>query len=88
MNNSQMEKMILLKKISQCEFMMIDLGLFLDTHPNCTEALENFRIHKKSYDRLVEEYERVYGPLTLYSVESEKYWTWISLPWPWEMEGC
>ena len=76
-----------MQKISECEFMMIDLGLYLDTHPDCMPALTAYHKHQTSYEKHVAEYERLYGPLTLYSVNSDNGWTWLELPWPWEKEA-
>lgn len=84
---TEVEKMNLLTKISECEFVMIDLGLFLDTHPDNEMALKEYHEHKKKYDALVNEYETYVGPLKLYCVESMKKWTWDDLPWPWEKEA-
>ena len=78
----------LMKQISECEFMMIEFGLYLDTHPSCEEALAAFATHKKSYDNYVAMYNCEFGPLTFYQVDSTNYWTWMNMPWPWEMEAC
>lgn len=81
------DKKTLFQKIHECEFMMIDLGLYLDTHPDCTEALTAFHKHQALYEKYAAEYERLFGPLTFYQVNSDTCWTWQQLPWPWEMEA-
>ena len=58
------DKKALFRKIHECEFMIIDLGLYLDTHPDCTQALTAFHKHQAEYEHNVAEYERLYGPLT------------------------
>ena len=87
MSGTNSDRNSLMQKISECEFMMIDLGLYLDTHPNCMPALTAYHKHQTSYEKHVAEYERLYGPLTLYSVNSDNCWTWLELPWPWEKEA-
>lgn len=87
MNEACMDKMALFLKIHECEFMMIDLGLYLDIHPDCVQALNAFHTHQASYERNAAEYERLYGPLTFYQVNSDTSWTWQQFPWPWEMEA-
>ena len=62
------DKKALFRKIHECEFMIIDLGLYLDTHPDCTQALTAFHKHQAEYEHNVAEYERLYGPLTFYQV--------------------
>lgn len=87
MNGTCSERKELMQRISECEFMVIELGLYLDTHPDCTEALAEYQKHRSQYEMYVAEYERLYGPVILYRVDSDNYWTWIDLPWPWEMEA-
>lgn len=81
------DKKTLFQKIHECEFMMIDLGLYLYTHPDCTKALTAFHKHQALYEKYAAEYERLFGPLTFYQVNSDTCWTWQQLPWPWEMEA-
>ena len=35
----------LMEQISQCEFILIDINLFLDTHPNNKEAIEDYNAY-------------------------------------------
>ena len=37
-----MDKETLLIKLSELDFMAVDLGLYLNTHPNCEEAIEEY----------------------------------------------
>ena len=88
MNEKMGARAVLMRQIYESEFMIIELGLFLDTHSGCIEALEAFKGFRDAYNRYVEEYNREYGPLTFHQVDSDNYWTWVQSPWPWEMEGC
>ena len=88
MNDKKSNRMTLLNKISEQEFMMVDLGLFLNSHPECQDALAAYKKHKKTYDELIDMYNCEFGPLTLYQVNNTNYWNWVNTPWPWEMEGC
>ena len=88
MNEKNINRMTLLRQISEHEFMMIDLGLFLNTHPKCQDALDAYKKHKAAYKELVELYNCECGPLTLYQVNNTNCWDWVNTPWPWEMEGC
>ena len=68
MNETCNDRNALFRKIHECEFMMIDLGLYLDTHPDCVQALNAFQKHRASYEKHAAEYERLYGPLTFLSL--------------------
>ena len=74
-----------LKEIQEVSFRMFDLHLFLDTHPDCMEALNEYNSASKKYMLMKEHFERLYGPLTLsgkadYTIP----WQWIQGPWPWQ----
>lgn len=76
-----------LLRVQQLGFIIDDLRLFLDTHPQSNEAfcaLQRF-IALERTARL--DYERRYGPLTINAMESRCQYDWIDGPWPWEMEA-
>lgn len=77
------ERDILLKKLSSVSFAMFELRLFLDTHPDSTEAMAKFDELDNIYRQLREKYEAEYGPLT--SKDSPSPVQWIKGPWPWEV---
>lgn len=81
-----MNKAELFKKIMQLSFVKTELELFLDTHPGCRAALDNYYRVVDEYNLLVEEYEGKYGPLTAAANQGEK-WNWIKGPWPWNIEA-
>ena len=67
------------------ELAIIDLGMYLDTHPNDKEILERFNMYRKDYNEYTYEYQKQYGPLTIYSESLNDYpYAWINSPWPWE----
>lgn len=74
----------LMQKIMEYGFAIIDLGLYLDTHPQDQEALSTYSSLKEHCHSLSVEYSRRFGPLNFKQVTSDNYWTWISTPWPWE----
>lgn len=83
-----MDKAALKRRISAVDFSIWELHLFLDAHPNSTEALEKRRQLMIERAQLIENYEQCFGP---YAVDPRRVdgdcWTWINDPWPWE-GGC
>lgn len=94
MNRSNMgsevvsDKKRLMMNVYELGFIMTETLLYLDTHPDDTEALAYFNKMKPRYQEAVAMYEKHCGPLNFTSVESDNYWTWVATPMPWEMEGC
>ena len=65
MNENRPCKKELLEWINIVSFAVDDVKLFLDTHPNCPEALEFFDEFKKQRVQALKEYAKYYGPLTM-----------------------
>ncbi len=81
------QKNMLLQNITALGFSMLDLHLYLDTHPNDINAISLFNQYRQKYIILVAEYERTYGPLTAMNGASDNTWKWINDPWPWEYDA-
>jgi spore coat protein JB len=75
------EKM--LKELMAMEFMVIDLNLYLNTHPYDGRALMVFISTAQRSRMIRDNYERMYGPITA-SASNSYPWPWIDSPWPWE----
>lgn len=78
------ERDSLLGQIQMYKFACIDLNLYLDVYPNDVRALQLLREYVKEEKELCKEYEKMFGPLTLDSV-NDKTFNWIDSPWPWEV---
>lgn len=74
----------LLKEIMAIDFVVYELALFLDTHPNDRRALEDHNNYSRRSRELRSIFEKKYGPLVLDS-ESEFPYQYINNPWPWEI---
>lgn len=88
MMNMNMDKKSLMKIITQASFALDDTRLFLDTHPNCQEAILYYNKMQETRKAAWKEYTRRFGPLTFYEVSSEDYWEWNKGPMPWEGGNC
>ncbi len=86
-NRNNSARAMLLRKVQQHYFAMVETGLYLDGHPNCQKALSYFEKQKAAYEAYVAEFEATYGPLTFKSGVAGDTWSWIQGPWPWEPEA-
>ncbi|NGQ94912.1 spore coat protein CotJB [Brevibacillus sp. SYP-B805] len=76
----------LLHQLQAIDFVLIELNLFLDTHPNDVEALQQFNHHVQERWRIAHELERQYGPLMNYGHSFSGFpWQWVDAPWPWQV---
>ena len=83
-----MDKKSLMKIITQASFALNDTRLFLDTHPNCKEAIEYYNKAQAVREEAWNEYTCKFGPLSFYEVSDENYWEWNQGPMPWEGGDC
>ncbi|QOV20582.1 spore coat protein CotJB [Blautia liquoris] len=87
MNDNRMNQQQLLCTINELSFAIVDVSLYLDTHPDDQDALDYF--HEKSVLRkkAVDRYTTMCGPLTIEAADDRASgnWDWVTQPWPWEV---
>lgn len=78
-----------LKNLMEVDFSLLEINLFLDTHPNDETAikLHNTLAQKRMQAR--NDYVCKYGPLSNEDM-SMCPWQYIEAPWPWNInfKGC
>ena len=74
----------LLTELDAVSFSLLDIMLYLDTHPNDPDALEAKRRYAEAASKLRRRYEETNGPLTASASRNDNCWEWIKDPWPWE----
>lgn len=76
----------MLHELQANSFVLVDLQLYLDTHPDDTTALHDFTAYAQRERLLRRAFEQRYGPLQNYGeasvIDIDK---WINQPWPWEV---
>ncbi len=77
---STREEMI--QQLKEYKFSIIDLGLYLDTHPDDKKAICLHKEYANKYRKLADQYQKIYGPLTIMFPCNK--WRWLEEPWPWE----
>ena len=72
-------------RIHAYDFAMVELNLYLDTHPQDEQALCLFHMYRDKREKLVATYEAQFGPYvaTVNDVQGDRF-TWVNDPWPWE----
>lgn len=84
MVNSKEKSNTLGHQLQSLSFALSELGLYLDTHKDDTEALELFNAYSELQGELMAEYEKSFGPLNLRDAGQGGTWNWVENPWPWE----
>lgn len=79
----------LLKKLMELDFIAVDLALFLNTHPDNSEAIQAYNQVITAADAVRMKYEEAFGPLCSfrsYAMDTNN-WQWKDNPWPWQTDG-
>lgn len=75
-----------LQALQAIDFSLVELTLYLDTHPNDLEALRQFNSAAKKSSELRDDFEKKYGPLRQFGHSYSAYpWQWSKVPWPWQV---
>lgn len=77
------EKNSQMRSITAYRFAVLELHLYLDSHPGDCDAAAKLDEYRKTTNDLVAKYEAAYGPLHETPKDSSR-WAWISDPWPWD----
>lgn len=85
---NQMNQEQLLHWINMVSFAVVDITLYLDTHPEDEEALKYFNHYADLRRTAMSAYAEKYGPLTIDDANPDNYWSWSAVPLPWEGGMC
>lgn len=73
-------------ELQALEFVVLELGLYLNTHPNDTEAFTLFKQYAAMEKAAKTTYEAKFGPLTKSAAAMGEKYCWLQEPWPWNYE--
>ena len=78
---SQQNREEMMSQLTAVSFALNDLTLYLDTHPDCPEALAMFKEYQNRREALVNQYEKSYGALSSYGPNEADTWVWNKNGW-------
>ena len=79
-----MTKCELLTRISEIQFVWVELNLYIDTHPDDADALSDYYHYSTMLKSLIESYEQQYGPLLGFGHSATQTGSWVCSEWPFE----
>ncbi len=75
-----------LHELQSVDFVLVELTLYLDTHPEDSQAFAQFTQFQRRKQNLMQQFETTFGPLREYgNSPSLASWTWSRGPWPWQV---
>ena len=73
-----------LNQLRALDFVILELGLYLDTHPYDAEAFALFQNYVELEKTARAAYVEQHGPLTMTDAALNGSYTWGDGPWPWQ----
>ncbi len=75
-----------MKQLQEIDFVLVELTLYLDTHPEDFDSIKQFNEFAEKGMKLRQQIEKKYGPLMQFGQSYSGYpWNWDDPPWPWQM---
>jgi spore coat protein JB len=76
----------MLRDLQAVDFVLVELTLYLDTHPNDMQAVQQYNQFAQKRREIVSEFEPKFGPLYSFGHSfTQCPWQWIESPWPWQV---
>ncbi|MDO7908475.1 spore coat protein CotJB [Paenibacillus sp. JX-17] len=76
----------LLEQLQTLDFVLVELNLYLDTHPNDLKAIEQYNQFTQERMKVANQFQLLYGPLMHFGHAFSKCpWEWSQSPWPWQV---
>lgn len=76
----------LLEQLQALDFVLVELNLYLDTHKDDPNALNQFNQFTQERWKVAQEFESHYGPLMNFGRSYSQFpWQWTDTPWPWQV---
>lgn len=72
-----------LAELQALEFVVLELGIYLDTHKDDTEAFTMFKQFSAMEKAAKAAYESKFGPITKETAATGEKYQWLNDPWPW-----
>lgn len=77
-------QMALMNKISEYQFVCVELNLYLNTHPDDEAARDDYLCYSKRLNALIDQYDELYGPLMNFGHSPTVTGCYATTKWPWE----
>lgn len=76
----------MLYDLQAIDFVLVELTLYLDTHPGDTAVLRQYEECSRKRTHLATEFEKKFGPLKHFgqSLAGDPA-KWATTPWPWQV---
>lgn len=76
-----------LAELMALDFVLQELALYLDTHPDDTEAFKTWKSFVSLAEKGRKRYVELYGPVMRQDTVNCNSWVWPEDPWPWDNSG-
>lgn len=79
------DKKALMRKIQALSFAKVEAELYLDTHPENTNAIDYYKKILAELDEAMTKYQNEYSPIFAEGIVGNR-WAWVDDNWPWHTD--
>ena len=79
-----MTKCELKTKIQEYQFILVELNLYIETHPNDEAAITDYNTYSAKLCELIDMYDEEFEPLVGFGHSPMLAGSWPCSRWPWE----
>lgn len=73
-------------ELQAVDFVLVELTLYLDTHPDDQKVIAQFNQFQQRKQALMKKFEGTFGPLQEFgNSPTDANWSWAAAPWPWQV---
>ena len=76
----------LLGEVMALSLALLELGLYLDTHPHDKEVIRIYEHYLEQLTGARDRYVKAHGPLMKQDAVQDGCYAWIDDPWPWDYQ--
>lgn len=83
------DRAAMILQLQQVGFSLVELNLYLNTHPMDRAALMNYNTLHDQFQKLMMQYNMTYGPLMGFghAPGGTEQFLWVNSPWPWQKDA-
>ncbi|NQX58574.1 spore coat protein CotJB [Paenibacillus qinlingensis] len=75
-----------LRDLQAVDFVLVELTLYLDTHPNDQNIIQQYNHYAQKRMHMAGKFEMEFGPLMPFGHSfTSQPWQWVETPWPWQV---
>ncbi|MGI5891820.1 MAG: spore coat protein CotJB [Bacillota bacterium] len=79
------DREMLMKRLNELDFAIVEMTMYLDNHPNDRAALSRMQSIVQEQAKVYKEYTEKFGPIKSRDLQPGQGWLWAEENFPWDV---